>query len=252
MEKEKLSDDGKPDPGNSLDFSEHFNQLELLETHGHLIPTGSESLWAGNSDEEEDQEEKPEEWYQLQEKQMESDPSKLLLWAAERNRLSTVRRLLAEAAAPVDARDEDEYTALHRAAYGGHLEVARELVARGADVHAVTADGWTPLHSACKWNKARVASFLLQHGADVNARTLGLLTPLHLAAGHRDARDTLELLLMSRYLQPGLRSSLDETALDVARRSSACYYLFEIAEDCTNTPRRARASDSLPPPPCAR
>lgn len=68
MEKEKVNDDGQADPENSLDFSEHFNQLELLETHGHLIPTGTQSLWVGNSDEDEEQDEKTEEWYQSQEK----------------------------------------------------------------------------------------------------------------------------------------------------------------------------------------
>nr|KAF6343085.1 hypothetical protein mPipKuh1_010792 [Pipistrellus kuhlii] len=88
MEKEKVNDDGQPDPENSLDISEHFNQLELLETHGHLIPTGTQSLWVGNSDEEEEQDEETEEWYQLQEKKMEKDPSKLLLWAAEKNRVN--------------------------------------------------------------------------------------------------------------------------------------------------------------------
>lgn len=86
MEKEKVNDDGKPDSEDSLDFSEHFNQLELLETHGHLIPTGTQSLWEENSDED-DQDEKTEEWYQLQEKKMGKDPSKLLLWAAEKNRV---------------------------------------------------------------------------------------------------------------------------------------------------------------------
>uniref|UniRef100_A0A8C5XR24 Ankyrin repeat domain 49 n=1 Tax=Microcebus murinus TaxID=30608 RepID=A0A8C5XR24_MICMU len=80
------NDDEKQDSENSLDFSEHFNQLELLETHGHLIPTGTQSLWVGNSDEDEEQDEKNEEWYQLQEKKMEKDPGKLLLWAAEKNR----------------------------------------------------------------------------------------------------------------------------------------------------------------------
>ena len=59
MEKEKVNDE-KPDPQNSLDFSEHFNQLELLETHGHLIPTGTQSLWIGNSDDDEEQDEKTE------------------------------------------------------------------------------------------------------------------------------------------------------------------------------------------------
>ncbi|XP_004427492.1 PREDICTED: ankyrin repeat domain-containing protein 49 [Ceratotherium simum simum] len=234
MEKEKVNDDGKPDPENSLDFSEHFNQLELLETHRHLIPTGTQSLWEENSDEDE-QDEKTEEWYQLQEKKMGKDPSKLLLWAAEKNRLATVQRLLSEKATHVNTRDEDEYTPLHRAAYGGHLDVVRELVAQGADVHAVTVDGWTPLHSACKWNNTRVASFLLQHDADINAQTKGLLTPLHLAAGNRDSKDTLELLLMNRYIKPGLKNNLEETAFDIARRTSIYHYLFEIVEGCTNS-----------------
>ncbi|XP_048651942.1 ankyrin repeat domain-containing protein 49 isoform X1 [Marmota marmota marmota] len=248
MEKTKINDEGKPDPENSLDFSEHFNQLELLETHGHLIPTGTQSLWVGNSDEDEEQDEKNEEWYQLQEKKMEKDPSKLLLWAAEKNRvkkkkgkkgnhkiLTTVQRLLSEKATQVNTRDEDEYTPLHRAAYSGHLDIVRELVAQGADVHAVTVDGWTPLHSACKWNNTRVASFLLQHDADVNAQTKGLLTPLHLAAGNRDSKETLELLLMNRYIKPDLKNNLEETAFDIARRTSIYHYLFEIVEGCTNS-----------------
>ncbi|XP_005611571.2 ankyrin repeat domain-containing protein 49 [Equus przewalskii] len=238
MEKEKVNDDGKPDSEDSLDFSEHFNQLELLETHGHLIPTGTQSLWEENSDED-DQDEKTEEWYQLQEKKMGKDPSKLLLWAAEKNRLATVQRLLSEKATHVNTRDEDEYTPLHRAAYGGHLDVVRELIAQGADVHAVTVDGWTPLHSACKWNNTRVASFLLQHDADINAQTKGLLTPLHLAAGNRDGKDTLELLLTNRYVKPGLKSSSEETALDIARRTGIHHYLFEIVEDCTNSSPRS-------------
>ncbi|XP_037360091.1 ankyrin repeat domain-containing protein 49 [Talpa occidentalis] len=235
MQRETVSDDRQRHPETTSDFSEQFNQLELLETHGHLIPTGSRSLWAGDSDEDEEQEEKTEEWYLLQERKMEKDPSKLLLWAAEKNRLSTLRRLLSDRAGLVNTRDEDAYTPLHRAAYGGHLDAVRELVAQGADVHAVTLDGWTPLHSACKWNNTRVASFLLQHDADVNAQTKGLLTPLHLAAGNRDARDTLELLLMNRYVKPGLRSALEETARDVARRAGAHHYLFEIADGCTNS-----------------
>ncbi|XP_022369729.1 ankyrin repeat domain-containing protein 49 isoform X2 [Enhydra lutris kenyoni] len=196
MEKGKVNSDEKPDPENSLDFSEHFNQLELLETHGHLIPTGTQSLWVGNSDEDEEQDEKTEEWYQLQEKKMEKDPSKLLLWAAEKNRLTTVRRLLSEKATHVNTRDEDEYTPLHRAAYSGHLDV---------------------------------------HDADINAQTKGLLTPLHLAAGNRDSKDTLELLLMNRYIKPGLKNNLEETAFDIARRTSVYHYLFEIVEGCTNS-----------------
>ncbi|XP_048351097.1 ankyrin repeat domain-containing protein 49 [Sphaerodactylus townsendi] len=216
------------------DFAESFNQLELLETHRHLIPTGTQSLWSGDSDEE-DQEEKTEEWYQAQEKKLENNPDKLLLWAAEKNRLNTVQRLLSQNLAPVNVRDEDRYTPLHRAAYNGHLEVVRELIAHGADIHALTVDSWTPLHSACKWNNTKIASFLLQHGADINAQTNGLLTPLHLASGNRESKETLELLLMNRYLKPNLKNNLDETAYDIARRTDIYHYLFEIVESCTNS-----------------
>ncbi|CAO2604760.1 Ankyrin repeat domain-containing protein 49 [Lemmus lemmus] len=168
-------------------------------------------------------------------KKMEKDLSKLLLWAAEKNRLATVQRFLSEKATEVNTREEDGYTPLHRAAYSGHSDIVRELVAQGADVHAVTVDGWTPLYSACKWNNTRVASFLLQHDADINAQTKGLLTPLHLAAGNRDSRDTLELLLMNRYTKPGLKNNSQETASDIARRTNVYHYLFKIVEDCTNS-----------------
>uniref|UniRef100_G3RWI3 Uncharacterized protein n=1 Tax=Gorilla gorilla gorilla TaxID=9595 RepID=G3RWI3_GORGO len=218
MEKEKGNDDGIPDQGNSLDFSKHFNQLEFLETHGHLIPTGTQSLWVGNSDEDEEQDEKNEEWYQLQEKTMEKDPSKLLLWAAEKNRLTTVQRLLSEKAAHVNTRDEDD----------GHIDIVQEIISQGADAHAVTVDGWTPLHSA-------LVSFLLQHDADINAQTKGLLARLHLAAGNRDSKDTLELLLVNCYIKPGLKNNLEETAFDIARRTSIYHYLFEVVEGCANS-----------------
>lgn len=105
MEKEKVRDGEKPDPENSLDFSEQFNQLELLETHGHLIPTGTQSLWIGDSDEDEEQEEKHEEWYQLQEKKMEKDPSKLLLWAAEKNRVKKKKHYRAGKAFGLESKD---------------------------------------------------------------------------------------------------------------------------------------------------
>ncbi|NXL72760.1 ANR49 protein, partial [Leptocoma aspasia] len=234
MNKDKQGDEDDDDSDLFEDFTEHFNQLELLETHRHLIPVGTQSCWSGQSDDDDDEQERTEEWYEMQEKKMEKNPEKLLLWAAENNRLSTVKRLLMEKLAPVNARDEDQYTPLHRAAYSGHLDVAHELVAQGADVHAQTVDGWTPLHSACKWNNTGVAAFLLQQGADINAQTNGLLTPLHIAAGNKNSRETLELLLMNRYVKPDLKNNLDETALDIARRTDIYHYLFEIVEDCIN------------------
>ncbi|XP_040278417.1 ankyrin repeat domain-containing protein 49-like [Bufo bufo] len=208
-------------------FPDDFNQLDLLETHRHLIPTGTQSHWPGES--EEDEEERTEEWYQTPEENLKDNHKELILFAAENNRVSSHRRILSLHPDLVNVTDEDNYTPLHRASYNGHLAIVRELIAKGADVHTVTVDGWTPLHSACKWNNA-VASFLLQNGADINAQTKGSLTPLHLAAANRDCCQLLELLLMNRYIKPQLTNKLGETAYEIARRTDMYHYLFEMAD----------------------
>ncbi|XP_071360998.1 ankyrin repeat domain-containing protein 49 isoform X2 [Trachinotus anak] len=228
-----------------MEFPEDFNQLELLNTHGHLIPRGASSLWSGSKDKEEEEEDEEEEgdhseeWYIEKEETLKDKPAELLLWAAENNRLSTVHRLLTADPQLVHCCDEDAYTPLHRAAYSGHVDVVSALLTAGSKVNPRTIDGWTPLHSACRWSRISVVSFLLQHGAELNAQTNGGLTPLHLAASHtssskKDSAHTLELLLSQRHLKPGLHSSSRETASEVARRSGPHHFLFEIVEDCVN------------------
>ncbi len=75
-----------------MEFPEDFNQLELLKTHGHLIPRGASSLWTGSKDEEEEMEEEEEahseEWYLEKEETLKDRPKELILWAAENNRVS--------------------------------------------------------------------------------------------------------------------------------------------------------------------
>ncbi|XP_073323441.1 ankyrin repeat domain-containing protein 49 [Pagrus major] len=227
-----------------MEFPEDFNQLELLNTHGHLIPRGASSLWTGSKDdeeevEEEDEGERCEEWYLEKEETLKDKPKELILWAAENNRLPTVHKLLTADPSLVHCCDEDGYTPLHRASYSGHVDVVSALLSTGSKVNPRTIDGWTPLHSACRWSRVTVACLLLQHGAELNAQTNGGLTPLHLAASHAssvktDSANTLELLLSQRHLKPGLRSSSGETASEVARRSGPHHFLFEMVEDCVN------------------
>lgn len=223
-----------------MEFPDGFNQLELLETHGHMIPVGTESAWnedeegESNDDDDDDDEPHSEEWYQQQELQRVNNPIELMLWAAERNRFTTVKRLVASDSSLVNCCDDDSYSPLHRAAYSGHLSVVLCLLDSGANLHARTVDGWTPLHSACRWGHTAVASCLLRHGADINALTKGHLTPLQLAAGNPVAAETLELLLSQRSLKPGIKNSAGETAYEIALRKTAHYDLFEIAEPCNN------------------
>lgn len=219
-----------------MEFTEDFNQLELLNTHGQLIPRGASSLWTGSEEESEEGEEGEcsEEWYLQKEESLKDKPKEFILWAAENNRLSAVNSLLATDPTLVHCCDEDGYTPLHRAAYSGHVGVASALLCIGSKVNACTVDGWTPLHSACRWSRVTVASLLLQHGADLNAQTNGGLTPLHLAASNTDSAHTLELLLSQRHLKASLRSSSGETASEVAQRSGPHHFLFEMVEECVN------------------
>lgn len=76
-----------------MEFPEDFNQLELLNTHGHLIPHGASSLWTGSQDDDEEMEEEAEhseEWYLEKEETLKDEPKELILWAAETNRVSDV------------------------------------------------------------------------------------------------------------------------------------------------------------------
>ena len=92
------------------------------------------------------------------------------LKAAQTGNIESVKILLQQFGRDIlKCKDEDGYTALHRAAYNGHLEVVEYLIECGADVRSRTEEGWEPLHCACKWNKVTVASLLLQNGAKVNA-----------------------------------------------------------------------------------
>ncbi|XP_068445472.1 ankyrin repeat domain-containing protein 49 isoform X2 [Clinocottus analis] len=219
------------------------SDVPRLPVHEFTLVRGASSLWTRSKDEEEEAEEEEgdhsEEWYLEKEETLKDKPKVLFLWAAENKRLATVHRLLAADPLLVHCCDEDGYTPLHRAAYGGHVDVVSTLIGAGSKVNPRTIDGWTPLHSACRWSRVTVASFLLQHGAELNAQTNGGLTPLHLAASHTtpsrtDSPHTLELLLSQRHLKPRLLSGSGETASEVARRTGPHHFLFEMVEDCVN------------------
>jgi ankyrin repeat protein len=76
-------------------------------------------------------------------------------------------------------------TALHAAVAGGpHRELVELLVAAGADVNRLDSNGHTPLHAAAFHNDAEVVAFLVAHGADVHRHGEGAPTPLAYALEH--------------------------------------------------------------------
>ncbi|XP_018652671.1 putative fetal globin-inducing factor [Schistosoma mansoni] len=177
--------------------------------------------------------------------QIKDDPKKQFIVAAENNDLSTIRSLIESAKQKgadgevelrelLSAKDQDGYTALHRAAYGGHVEVLQYLMKYGANINNRTEDGWTPLHSAAFWNKLSCVQLLISAGADLNALTNSGQTALHLAVSNNQGPETLYLLIA----QPGapvygVRNKLGDEVADIVKRNTPygdiCYAFSEPA-----------------------
>ncbi len=119
-----------------------------------------------------------------------------LFEAASAGRTDRVRSLLDKGHAGADDHSPDGFTALHLAAFFGHADVARELIARGAtlDVQAKNDMSVTPLHSALAGRHNAIAIALIDAGANVNAVQQGRWTPLHAAALHGDVDMVTRLL----------------------------------------------------------
>jgi ankyrin repeat protein len=105
-------------------------------------------------------------------------------------------RVLLDQGAQAGARSTNAMrnTALHAAAAGRALEVAKLLIAHGADAAATQHGGWTPLHAAAQNGDLEFARALINAGADVNVRAENQQRPLDLALtkGQQAMVDLLE------------------------------------------------------------
>uniref|UniRef100_A0A0D6QR20 MSP domain-containing protein n=1 Tax=Araucaria cunninghamii TaxID=56994 RepID=A0A0D6QR20_ARACU len=82
----------------------------------------------------------------------------------------------------VNGKDQHGWTALHRAAFKGHLDNVKVLCERGAEINNLDDAGFTPLHCAAETGHKDVVEYLIKHGADVNSTSIKGESPLDLAS----------------------------------------------------------------------
>ncbi|KAK5995175.1 Ankyrin repeat domain-containing protein 50 [Cladobotryum mycophilum] len=104
-----------------------------------------------------------------------------LVWAAESGKDAVVR-LLIDAGANVKARDDDGNTPLFAAAGLGSKSVMQLLLDGGADANETNKDGRTPLFMAAGFGGETTVKLLLGTGVDIDARGHDGRTPLFFAA----------------------------------------------------------------------
>jgi ankyrin repeat protein len=86
------------------------------------------------------------------------------------------------------ARNAQKVTALHAGASRGGAEIVKMLLEAGADPNAKQERGFVPLHSAAANGNVAVVDLLLKHGARADAKADDGKTPADMAAegGHKD------------------------------------------------------------------
>ena len=76
---------------------------------------------------------------------------------------------------------EDEFTALHMAAFSGKYSIVKMLIDSKANIYAINKDGLNMLHTAAQGDQAFMLYYFKQLGLDTNSKDNRGSTPLHWA-----------------------------------------------------------------------
>ncbi len=169
-----------------------------------------------------------------------------LLTAVEHADRESVAELLRDGV-NVNAASGDGLTALHLAAMGGDVAIARMLLDAGADVEAGTRIGrHTPVHVAARNGAEGVVKLLVGFGADPNATTSGSgATPLHLAAGAVDGVAAVKVLLAGGALPDPREASSGQTPLMFAAAANRWEAVKTLLEGGADPSLQTKSTDVL-------
>ncbi len=153
-----------------------------------------------------------------------------LFEAAALGRTARVTELLEQHAPRAKKFADDGYTALHLAAFFGHVEAARVLLQHGAEVDAIARNPTkvTPLHSAAAIGSRELIVLLLDAGARVNEKQKGGFTALQACALQGNVE--LVRLLLERGADPLLRADDGRSAEGMAREKGHAAVVAALGE----------------------
>lgn len=114
----------------------------------------------------------------------------------------------------VEVRTPADESPLMMASLKGHVEIARQLIARDADVNK---PGWTPLHYAATNGHLAIMELLLEQHAFIDAESPNGTTPLMMAA-HYGTPAAVKLLLEAG-ADATMKNQLGLSAIDFAHRA---------------------------------
>ena len=123
-----------------------------------------------------------------------NDDQSLLWWAAVSSSNVANIKLLLDAGADIESKDDSDRTPLCLAACRDNMDIANLLINAGADVNSKDNNDRTPLRWAACIDNINIVKLLLNAGADVNSKDNNNRTPL-LEAVQNNNMDIVKLLL---------------------------------------------------------
>ncbi|XP_072912477.1 ankyrin repeat domain-containing protein 6b isoform X1 [Hemitrygon akajei] len=135
--------------------------------------------------------------------------------AAYKGHIDVVRILL-KASCDLDIQDDSDQTALYRAAVVGNTEVISALILEGCSLDRQDKDGNTALHEASWHGFSHSVKLLVKAGGNVHAKNQAGNVALHLACQNGHSQSCRVLLLGGS--RPDIKNSMGDTCLHVATR----------------------------------
>ncbi|XP_043542655.1 ankyrin repeat domain-containing protein 6b isoform X3 [Chiloscyllium plagiosum] len=161
--------------------------------------------------------------------------------AAYKGHIDVVRILL-KASCDLDIQDDSEQTALHRAAVVGNTEVISALILEGCALDRQDKDGNTALHEACWHGFSQSVKLLVKAGANVHAKNQAGNLALHLACQNGHSQSSRVLLLGGS--RPDIKNSMGDTCLHIATRYNHVTIIRILLSAFCSVSERNQAGDS--------